>query len=179
MRKLKKTKKKTSMELKSETKTKTETTTDRRKPSLFNDLDPEPNLCRTCLGDSGVPFKLEGEKDCKICSRTFTVATWETYHNGVRRLEVCYSCSELHNVCQLCNEECRRSQGGGFLPIKVTEEIVPPKIDSLPRPPRGLLKLRFYRREADDGLGCCHSGRLEYCRVCLMDRRRERREMRT
>ncbi|KAL5722617.1 hypothetical protein ACHQM5_006119 [Ranunculus cassubicifolius] len=126
--------------------------------------------------------KHEVEKDCKICSRPYTVAMWKIAPNSARRIEICYSCSELHNVCQFCNEECRRSQHGEFLPIRVNEdeEVIPPKIDSPPpRPPGGLLKLRFYRREADDGLGCCHSGRLEYCRVCLMDRRRERMETRT
>ncbi|CAH1997124.1 unnamed protein product [Acanthoscelides obtectus] len=64
-----------------------------------------PILCQTCLGDN--PYirmtKEKYGKECKICSRPFTVFRWcPGARMRFKKTEVCQTCSKLKNVCQTC-----------------------------------------------------------------------------
>ncbi|XP_037509939.1 LOW QUALITY PROTEIN: pre-mRNA-splicing factor RBM22-like [Rhipicephalus sanguineus] len=64
-----------------------------------------PILCQTCLGDN--PYvrmtKERFGKECKICSRPFTVFRWcPGGRMRFKKTEVCQTCSKLKNVCQTC-----------------------------------------------------------------------------
>ncbi|XP_044728118.1 pre-mRNA-splicing factor RBM22 [Chrysoperla carnea] len=89
-----------------------------------------PILCQTCLGDN--PYirmmKEKYGKECKICSRPFTVFRWCP---GVRmrfkKTEICQTCSRLKNVCQTCLLDLEYG-----LPIQVRDAALKIK-DDLPR----------------------------------------------
>ncbi|XP_054714292.1 pre-mRNA-splicing factor RBM22-like [Uloborus diversus] len=64
-----------------------------------------PVLCQTCLGDN--PYirmtKERFGKECKICSRPFTVFRWcPGSRMRFKKTEVCQTCSKQKNVCQTC-----------------------------------------------------------------------------
>ena len=64
-----------------------------------------PILCETCLGDN--PYlrmlKVNLGKECKICTRPFTVFKWKAGTKGrFKKTEVCQTCAKLKNVCQTC-----------------------------------------------------------------------------
>jgi len=64
-----------------------------------------PVLCQTCLGDN--PYirmtKEKYGKECKICTRPFTVFRWcPGSRMRFKKTEVCQTCSKLKNVCQTC-----------------------------------------------------------------------------
>jgi pre-mRNA-splicing factor RBM22/SLT11 len=64
-----------------------------------------PILCNDCLGNS--PYlrmaKLGVLKECKTCSKPFTVFRWSPGPNlRYRRTHVCQSCAKIRNVCQTC-----------------------------------------------------------------------------
>ncbi|PWN20130.1 pre-mRNA-splicing factor SLT11 [Microstroma glucosiphilum] len=64
-----------------------------------------PILCETCLGPN--PFinmsKQPHGKECKICSRPFTVFRWKP-GQGMRfkATQICTTCATIKNVCQTC-----------------------------------------------------------------------------
>jgi pre-mRNA-splicing factor RBM22/SLT11 len=62
-----------------------------------------PILCQDCLGEN--PYirmskEVDG-KDCKICSRAFTLFKWSV-KDTKRKTEICQLCAKLKNVCQCC-----------------------------------------------------------------------------
>ncbi|KAJ8755246.1 hypothetical protein K2173_019044 [Erythroxylum novogranatense] len=64
-----------------------------------------PILCESCLGDN--PYvrmtRAEFDKECKICTRPFTVFRWRPGRDArFKKTEVCQTCSKLKNVCQVC-----------------------------------------------------------------------------
>ena len=64
-----------------------------------------PILCQTCLGDN--PYlrmtKEKYGKECKICTRPFTVFRWcPGAKMRFKKTEVCQTCAKLKNVCQTC-----------------------------------------------------------------------------
>lgn len=64
-----------------------------------------PIICESCLGDS--PYvrmtKAEYDKECKICTRPFTVFRWRPGRDArYKKSEICQTCSKLKNVCQVC-----------------------------------------------------------------------------
>ncbi|VDD83083.1 unnamed protein product [Mesocestoides corti] len=64
-----------------------------------------PILCETCLGPS--PFvrmmKERYGKECKICSRPFTVFRWSPGPKArFKKTEICQTCAKVKNVCQTC-----------------------------------------------------------------------------
>lgn len=64
-----------------------------------------PIICESCLGDN--PYvrmtKSEYDKECKICTRPFTVFRWRPGRDArYKKTEVCQTCCKLKNVCQVC-----------------------------------------------------------------------------
>ncbi|KAI3885472.1 hypothetical protein MKW92_031120 [Papaver armeniacum] len=64
-----------------------------------------PIICESCLGDN--PYvrmtKADYDKECKICTRPFTVFRWRPGRDArFKKTEVCQTCSKLKNVCQVC-----------------------------------------------------------------------------
>lgn len=64
-----------------------------------------PILCQTCLGDN--PYirmtKERYGKECKICTRPFTVFRWcPGACMRFKKTEVCQTCAKVKNVCQTC-----------------------------------------------------------------------------
>ncbi|XXG56746.1 hypothetical protein AAC387_Pa03g4080 [Persea americana] len=64
-----------------------------------------PIICESCLGDN--PYvrmtKADYDKECKICTRPFTVFRWRPGRDArYKKTEVCQTCSKLKNVCQVC-----------------------------------------------------------------------------
>ncbi|XP_010262753.1 PREDICTED: zinc finger CCCH domain-containing protein 40-like [Nelumbo nucifera] len=64
-----------------------------------------PIICESCLGDN--PYvrmtKADFDKECKICTRPFTVFRWRPGRDArFKKTEVCQTCSKLKNVCQVC-----------------------------------------------------------------------------
>lgn len=47
--------------------------------------------------------KAEYDKECKICTRPFTVFRWRPGRDArYKKSEICQTCSKLKNVCQVC-----------------------------------------------------------------------------
>ncbi|KAM7257346.1 hypothetical protein ACFE04_013087 [Oxalis oulophora] len=64
-----------------------------------------PIICESCLGDN--PYvrmtKADYDKECKICTRPFTVFRWRPGRDARhKKTEICQTCSKLKNVCQVC-----------------------------------------------------------------------------
>ncbi|ESQ51468.1 hypothetical protein EUTSA_v10016591mg [Eutrema salsugineum] len=64
-----------------------------------------PIICESCLGDN--PYvrmtKADYDKECKICTRPFTVFRWRPGRDArYKKTEVCQTCCKLKNVCQVC-----------------------------------------------------------------------------
>ncbi|XP_057532594.1 zinc finger CCCH domain-containing protein 49-like [Amaranthus tricolor] len=79
---------------------------------LLRDLEADgwersdfPIICESCLGDN--PYvrmtRAEYDKECKICTRPFTVFRWRPGRDArYKKSEICQTCSKLKNVCQVC-----------------------------------------------------------------------------
>eukprot|EP01112_Ceratiomyxa_fruticulosa_P018260 TRINITY_DN5809_c0_g1_i1.p1 TRINITY_DN5809_c0_g1~~TRINITY_DN5809_c0_g1_i1.p1 ORF type:complete len:402 (+),score=85.57 TRINITY_DN5809_c0_g1_i1:215-1420(+) len=65
-----------------------------------------PILCESCLGSN--PYvrmmKMEFAKECKVCTRPFTVFRWRPGGPDARykKTEICQTCAKVKNVCQTC-----------------------------------------------------------------------------
>ncbi|PIA53835.1 hypothetical protein AQUCO_00900433v1 [Aquilegia coerulea] len=60
------------------------------------------------------------DKDCLICKKPFTVVNWIITPDDIRRTEICHSCSQLENVCEVCGHLCRKGRHG-FLPTRAAD----------------------------------------------------------
>lgn len=81
-----------------------------------------PLVCETCLGDN--PYvrmtKEPHGKKCQICENPFTVFAWQAGTKGrLKRVEICRSCAEAKNVCQVCIYDLRYG-----LPVKVRDKVL-------------------------------------------------------
>lgn len=64
-----------------------------------------PILCQTCLGDNPYVRMIKERygKECKICSRPFTIFRWcPGARMRFKKTEICQTCCKLKNVCQTC-----------------------------------------------------------------------------
>ncbi|KAL0275130.1 UNVERIFIED_CONTAM: hypothetical protein PYX00_003087 [Menopon gallinae] len=106
-----------------------------------------PILCQTCLGDN--PYirmtKEKYGKECKICSRPFTVFRWNPGAKmRFKKTEVCQTCSRLKNVCQTCLLDLEYG-----LPIQVRDAALRIKDDL----PRSEVNKEYYVQNIDKELG--------------------------
>mmetsp|Transcript_25001 Transcript_25001/g.58667 ORF Transcript_25001/g.58667 Transcript_25001/m.58667 type:complete len:429 (-) Transcript_25001:105-1391(-) len=81
-----------------------------------------PLVCETCLGDN--PYvrmtKEKFGKKCQVCETPFTVFAWQAGTKGrLKRVEICRSCAQAKNVCQVCIYDLQYG-----LPVKVRDRIL-------------------------------------------------------
>ena len=81
-----------------------------------------PLVCETCLGDN--PYirmtKESHGKKCKICENPFTVFAWQAGTKGrLKRVEICRTCAQTKNVCQVCIYDLRYG-----LPVGVRDRVL-------------------------------------------------------
>jgi pre-mRNA-splicing factor RBM22/SLT11 len=81
-----------------------------------------PLVCETCLGDN--PYvrmtKEDHGKKCQICENPFTVFAWQAGTKGrLKRVEICRSCAQAKNVCQVCIYDLQYG-----LPVKVRDRVL-------------------------------------------------------
>ena len=81
-----------------------------------------PLVCETCLGDN--PYvrmtKEKFGKKCQVCEVPFTVFAWQAGTKGrLKRVEICRSCAQAKNVCQVCIYDLQYG-----LPVKVRDRIL-------------------------------------------------------
>ena len=81
-----------------------------------------PLVCETCLGDN--PYvRMTQEpygKKCQICETPFTVFAWQAGTKGrLKRVEICKSCAQAKNVCQVCIYDLQYG-----LPVKVRDRVL-------------------------------------------------------
>jgi len=106
-----------------------------------------PILCQTCLGDN--PYlrmtKEKFGKECKICTRPFTVFRWcPGARMRFKKTEVCQTCSKLKNVCQTCMLDLTYG-----LPVQVRDHALKIKDDL----PRSDANREYYLQNVDAQLG--------------------------
>jgi pre-mRNA-splicing factor RBM22/SLT11 len=81
-----------------------------------------PLVCETCLGDN--PYvrmtKEPFGKKCQVCETPFTVFAWQAGTKGrLKRVEICKSCAQAKNVCQVCIYDLQYG-----LPVKVRDRVL-------------------------------------------------------
>mmetsp|Transcript_8514 Transcript_8514/g.24513 ORF Transcript_8514/g.24513 Transcript_8514/m.24513 type:complete len:440 (-) Transcript_8514:146-1465(-) len=81
-----------------------------------------PLVCETCLGDN--PYvrmtKEKFGKKCQICETPFTVFAWQAGTKGrLKRVEICKSCAQAKNVCQVCIYDLQYG-----LPVGVRDKVL-------------------------------------------------------
>lgn len=81
-----------------------------------------PLVCETCLGDN--PYvrmtKEPHGKKCQVCETPFTVFAWQAGTKGrLKRVEICKSCAQAKNVCQVCIYDLQYG-----LPVKVRDKVL-------------------------------------------------------
>ncbi|KAM1064788.1 hypothetical protein ACFX15_019866 [Malus domestica] len=104
-----------------------------------------PIICESCLGDN--PYirmtRAEYDKECKICSRPFTVFRWRPGRDArYKKTEICQTCCKLKNVCQVCLLDLEYG-----LPVQVRDSAL--AIDSNDSIPRSDVNREFFAEEHD------------------------------
>ncbi|KAF6153464.1 hypothetical protein GIB67_027331 [Kingdonia uniflora] len=104
-----------------------------------------PIICESCLGDN--PYvrmtKAEYDKECKICTRPFTVFRWRPGRDArYKKTEVCQTCSKLKNVCQVCLLDLEYG-----LPVQVRDTAL--SINSNDSIPKSDVNREYFAEEHD------------------------------
>ncbi|KAF9615046.1 hypothetical protein IFM89_031296 [Coptis chinensis] len=60
------------------------------------------------------------DRDCMICKQPFCVVKWLAVCGCIGETELCHTCSELENVCEVCGQVCQKNEHG-FLPVRLNE----------------------------------------------------------
>eukprot|EP01134_Creolimax_fragrantissima_P005504 CFRG5504T1 len=113
-----------------------------------------PILCQTCLGDN--PYmrmtKEKHGKECKICTRPFTVFRW-CPGRGMRfkKTEVCQTCAKVKNVCQTCIFDLQYG-----LPVQVRDQALGIADDV----PRSAVNKEYFAQNMEAKMGAAEPGAL-------------------
>ncbi|KAJ9698597.1 hypothetical protein PVL29_007592 [Vitis rotundifolia] len=119
---------------------------------LLRDLEADgwersdfPIICESCLGDN--PYvrmtKADYDKECKICTRPFTVFRWRPGRDArFKKTEVCQTCSKLKNVCQVCLLDLEYG-----LPVQVRDTAL--SINSNDAIPKSDVNREYFAEEHD------------------------------
>ncbi|KAK9268995.1 hypothetical protein L1049_000762 [Liquidambar formosana] len=104
-----------------------------------------PIICESCLGDN--PYvrmtKADYDKECKICTRPFTVFRWRPGRDArFKKTEVCQTCSKLKNVCQVCLLDLEYG-----LPVQVRDTAL--SINSNDSIPKSDVNREYFAEEHD------------------------------
>ncbi|KAF8402712.1 hypothetical protein HHK36_010800 [Tetracentron sinense] len=104
-----------------------------------------PIICESCLGDN--PYvrmtKSDYDKECKICTRPFTVFRWRPGRDArYKKSEVCQTCSKLKNVCQVCLLDLEYG-----LPVQVRDTAL--SINSNDSIPKSDVNREYFAEEHD------------------------------
>ncbi|KAG0608088.1 hypothetical protein M758_8G076900 [Ceratodon purpureus] len=104
-----------------------------------------PIICESCLGDN--PYvrmtKANFDKECKICTRPFTVFRWRPGRDArYKKTEVCQTCSKLKNVCQVCLLDLEYG-----LPVQVRDTAL--GINTSESIPKSDVNREFFAEEQD------------------------------
>lgn len=104
-----------------------------------------PIICQSCLGDN--PYirmtKADYDKECKICTRPFTVFRWRPGRDArYKKTEICQTCSKLKNVCQVCLLDLDYG-----LPVQVRDTAL--SIDSNDAIPKSDVNREYFAEEHD------------------------------
>eukprot|EP00252_Welwitschia_mirabilis_P015212 TRINITY_DN33464_c0_g1_i1.p1 TRINITY_DN33464_c0_g1~~TRINITY_DN33464_c0_g1_i1.p1 ORF type:complete len:447 (+),score=72.49 TRINITY_DN33464_c0_g1_i1:245-1585(+) len=104
-----------------------------------------PIICESCLGDN--PYvrmtKAHYDKECKICTRPFTVFRWRPGRDArYKKTEVCQTCSKLKNVCQVCLLDLEYG-----LPVQVRDSAL--AINSNEAIPKSDVNREYFAEEHD------------------------------
>lgn len=104
-----------------------------------------PIICESCLGDN--PYvrmtKANFDKECKICTRPFTVFRWRPGRDArYKKTEVCQTCCKLKNVCQVCLLDLEYG-----LPVQVRDTAL--AINSNETIPRSDVNREYFAEEQD------------------------------
>ncbi|KAK2641767.1 hypothetical protein Ddye_023530 [Dipteronia dyeriana] len=104
-----------------------------------------PIICESCLGDN--PYvrmtKADYDKECKICTRPFTVFRWRPGRDArFKKTEICQTCSKLKNVCQVCLLDLEYG-----LPVQVRDTAL--SINSNDAIPKSDVNREFFAEEHD------------------------------
>ncbi|GAU46713.1 hypothetical protein TSUD_135380 [Trifolium subterraneum] len=104
-----------------------------------------PIICESCLG--GNPYvrmtRAEYDKECKICTRPFTVFRWRPGRDArYKKSEICQTCSKLKNVCQVCLLDLQYG-----LPVQVRDTTL--SISSIDVIPKSDVNREYFAEEHD------------------------------
>ncbi|KAK9125948.1 hypothetical protein Scep_014794 [Stephania cephalantha] len=87
--------------------------------------------------------KVDYDKECKICTRSFTVFKWRPRRDArFNKTEVCQTCSKLKNVYQVCLHD--REYG---LPVQVRDTAL--AINSNDTIPKSDVNREYFAEEHD------------------------------
>ncbi|KAH7688054.1 pre-mRNA-splicing factor RBM22/SLT11 protein [Dioscorea alata] len=104
-----------------------------------------PIICESCLGDN--PYlrmtKADYDKECKICTRPFTVFRWRPGRDArYKKTEICQTCCKLKNVCQVCLLDLEYG-----LPVQVRDTAL--SINSNDSIPKSDVNREYFAEEHD------------------------------
>lgn len=87
--------------------------------------------------------KANFDKECKICTRPFTVFRWRPGRDArYKKTEVCQTCSKLKNVCQVCLLDLEYG-----LPVQVRDTAL--GINTSESIPKSDVNREFFAEEQD------------------------------